>query len=1428
MASEGEQLGRYHLVRKLATGGMAEVFLAKAVGPGGFEKSLVIKRILPNLANDPEFVSMFLQEARMAAQFAHPAVAQIFDFGEVNGTYFLAMEYVDGPNLRSILRAAPEQRLPFAVGARVIEEACEGLAYVHEFADPSGKPLGLIHCDVSTDNMLIARNGAVKVVDFGVSKSGTQQSNAAPGTVKGKIAYMPPEQIIGEADLRADVYALGVILYEIAAGTRPYERMPDPQLLAAIIQTDPVPLLQRRPDVPVEYANIVKKAMAKQLSVRFQNCRELASALEEFVANSGHRVGTRQLAALATQYEEPPAQQQKAPGSGPKPFGATASGGEQVMATPHAKMVSPSRISPPKGVPVATSAPLARSDPFAAFGAAVGNSPTPAPVKGNTGNNPAFSPPAASPSQVARSSTQSLPPPPSAPPPASPGAPGAAKPSRADVLFDQFFSDLNDSGSFKAKPSAPPAPAAPAAKPAPAPPSASANKFKQSKTGGFSVVLGEPDEPEAVEPEKEDDAGGMKITVGTSASGVMYDSLKRPSSPNLLSNLTPGTRANLTPGTRSNLTPGTRPPESFADLTSNLTPGTRANLTPGTRGNLTPGTRANLTPGTSANLTPGTQASRITQPLPAPPSRSGVNQAFVPAPSAPPAPVLNTPEARAAMVMADASAMRLYEADSGAIASPAEIEPLLREFERDEGVQLLVRYPGHVHRLMKIIEAEPLLSERVAGAVDGLFMAEAWGPLASLLERLKLGANTDAQHKWVYEYALSIFATADQARRISLRLREAPPSDVEGLGRLIPYFGPAFAELWLGLFENLDLAASRDAILPGLAGLAAQNPAPFLERLQPKRPRRLMELTYCLEKGKVGARVTVMREMLSRLDPSRRREVLSGLARAGSDEGFKLVCAAVTEDQNAPEAAETRLHAIQLLGKHFPDRVFSALEGVLAPSSSGAWSENERRAMWVAVGQSTSPAAFEAVTKEVLARAPLLGRAKADQRKVDVLEALAVMKSPQAAQLMRQIAEDSSQADVVRQAADRHVRSAELVEHHASHVSETRRWDRNPPGWRDVLIDLAALAGASRLVELDSASFDPAFTRLSKTLAALLPAGAQAVVACSPTLTVNGAPVNDGADLAVDRILKAFGARAIGGFTFTRQPPRAELELLVRWLAAGSNAEGIELNAVTLVSSNGAMPKPAKLPPRVPPMTDFSREAMIRYVDLVLSFRAWFQERKTNPRAPMPDTSALFHELAAAMSSRHVRFCGLVPRTFDRNAEVFHAANVAIIAMGFAAELGLQHQQIEDLGTWAFFADVGNFDLKDDTFAHAGKLSDAEQADVATARKISVRWPFLKLGDKPGATAWSAMVSEQDLDWGTREFPGTLGLNATIGSLGAVLALCRAWESLTSASPSRPEPMTKEAALEVLTQKASHRFRPDVLALFAKYLAKQSFRPLGK
>ncbi|HZI12312.1 MAG TPA: serine/threonine-protein kinase [Myxococcus sp.] len=296
------QLGKYQLIRKLAVGGMAEVYLAKAAGPGGFEKTLVLKRILPHLVEDSSFVEMFLAEARLAAGLNHPHIVQIFDFGEAEGSYFLAMEYIDGPNLRRWERQAASKglKLPPAICAKVVASAAEGLAFAHEFKDPAtGKPLGLIHRDVSPDNILVSRQGAVKVVDFGIAKAAGQKHRTQTGIVKGKVAYMPPEQVTGEVlDRRVDVYALGVVLYELLTGRLPFEASNELNLMKSILADPGVPATRYRPDLPRVLQSILATALAKERKDRYPDCRALQTDLERFVLTTGQPVGAYQIAQL--------------------------------------------------------------------------------------------------------------------------------------------------------------------------------------------------------------------------------------------------------------------------------------------------------------------------------------------------------------------------------------------------------------------------------------------------------------------------------------------------------------------------------------------------------------------------------------------------------------------------------------------------------------------------------------------------------------------------------------------------------------------------------------------------------------------------------------------------------------------------------------------------------------------------------------------------------------------------------------------------------------------------------------------------------------------------------------------------------------------------------------------------------------------------
>ena len=296
------QVGKYQLIHKLATGGMAEVYLAKAAGPKGFEKLLVLKRILPHLASEPSFVEMFLSEARLAAQLNHPNIVQIFDFGEADGTYFLAMEYIDGPNLREIIRRAGGLGLamPIALCARIIASACEGLAFAHNFWDlTTGQDLNIVHRDISPDNILLSRQGAVKVVDFGIAKAAGVSPHTQTGVLKGKLSYMPPEYLRNETlDGRVDVYSLGVVLYELLTGQRPFAARSEAGMVQAILYEAPMPVVQWRQEVPQAMQRILAKALSKERDSRYLDCIAFQEDLEEFLVATGKPVGASQLAQL--------------------------------------------------------------------------------------------------------------------------------------------------------------------------------------------------------------------------------------------------------------------------------------------------------------------------------------------------------------------------------------------------------------------------------------------------------------------------------------------------------------------------------------------------------------------------------------------------------------------------------------------------------------------------------------------------------------------------------------------------------------------------------------------------------------------------------------------------------------------------------------------------------------------------------------------------------------------------------------------------------------------------------------------------------------------------------------------------------------------------------------------------------------------------
>jgi eukaryotic-like serine/threonine-protein kinase len=293
--------GRYEMVTPIAAGGMASVWAARLRGPAGFSKIVAIKSMLPELANEAAFRTMFLDEARVASRLHHPNVCETFDLGEDNGDLFMAMEWIDGVSLYRALKCGGgvAHVIPPGVAVRIVAGACAGLHAAHEALDEDGSPLAIVHRDVSPQNLLISAEGHVKVTDFGVAKARGKRHATCAGQAKGKLAYMAPEQLRRvPVDRRADVFALGCVLYEITTGEKPFEAETDLEVMQAIIGSAPRRPSAIVPGYPHELERIVARAMAKDPSERFASAEGLRLALERWASTSGAIASDRDVAVL--------------------------------------------------------------------------------------------------------------------------------------------------------------------------------------------------------------------------------------------------------------------------------------------------------------------------------------------------------------------------------------------------------------------------------------------------------------------------------------------------------------------------------------------------------------------------------------------------------------------------------------------------------------------------------------------------------------------------------------------------------------------------------------------------------------------------------------------------------------------------------------------------------------------------------------------------------------------------------------------------------------------------------------------------------------------------------------------------------------------------------------------------------------------------
>ncbi len=299
--TEAHQQQRYRVIDRLASGGMAEVFVAESAGIEGFKKRVAIKRVLPHLSEKKRFISMFLDEARLSAHLSHSNCVQTFDIGVGDNAYFIVMEFVDGADLKAVADYIRNSGKPFPVEIAVLiaVRICEGLTYAHELVGSDDQPLHIVHRDMSPPNILITKFGEVKIVDFGLAKASSQLEKSEPGIIKGKFSYLSPEAALGEeVDHRTDIFAVGIILWELLAGRRLFLGDTDFATVKQVQQANIPALAGTRKDVSDELDRIMRRALAKDINARYDSARDLGRDLTSFLYKYAKPVSSFDIAEL--------------------------------------------------------------------------------------------------------------------------------------------------------------------------------------------------------------------------------------------------------------------------------------------------------------------------------------------------------------------------------------------------------------------------------------------------------------------------------------------------------------------------------------------------------------------------------------------------------------------------------------------------------------------------------------------------------------------------------------------------------------------------------------------------------------------------------------------------------------------------------------------------------------------------------------------------------------------------------------------------------------------------------------------------------------------------------------------------------------------------------------------------------------------------
>jgi serine/threonine-protein kinase len=365
-----QPFGKYVLLDRIAVGGMAEIFLARQQGLEGFEKSVVIKRIRPHLGDKKSFVKMFLNEAKLAAQLTHPNIVTIHDLGMVGESYFIAMEYLFGRDMRRVIPKAESMGISFPIvyACKIASQVLEGLYHAHRKTDAEGQPLGIVHRDVTPENIFVSFDGGVKVLDFGIAKAANQVEMTRAGEIKGKLSYMSPEQCMGKPlDARSDIFSLGVVLYEWVTGFKLFTGESDVAVLKSITDGKIYRPSYFKADVPEQIEAILMRALEKDRDQRYQSAWEMQYDLDKFLAGNEFTPSNQHLATFMKQLFADEMEDEKrrvrtrgamlqAPPPGGTPPPAEPSS-RRVSSSPGHDTTAPGRIGPllarkPEGAPV--------------------------------------------------------------------------------------------------------------------------------------------------------------------------------------------------------------------------------------------------------------------------------------------------------------------------------------------------------------------------------------------------------------------------------------------------------------------------------------------------------------------------------------------------------------------------------------------------------------------------------------------------------------------------------------------------------------------------------------------------------------------------------------------------------------------------------------------------------------------------------------------------------------------------------------------------------------------------------------------------------------------------------------------------------------------------------------------------------------------